>query len=222
MPTRCSLASRLESGGFTIAIDQDTYLTVDVSAEGLYKDKGSKFIAAIHHVSSADEAMRIVSDTKRQYFDARHVCYAYMLGPERLVFRSNDDGEPSGTAGKPILGQINSAGLTDVLITVVRYFGGILLGTSGLITAYKSAAADAVANAVVVEKIIEYQFHVDFGYEQMSYVMRSLKDLQATIISQRQEADCSIVFSIRKGNIDSMKLKFTDIKGVSYGENNGD
>lgn len=198
----------------------DTYRTIETSAEGLYKDKGSKFISSVYHVYTAEQALKIVADIRKKYYDARHVCYAYMLGAERNGYRVNDDGEPSGTAGKPILGQINSNGLTNVLVVVVRYFGGILLGTSGLITAYKSAAADAIANAVVVEKIIETQYRVQFGYQEMSYVMKTLKELQANIIQQIQQETCEIIFAIRNGNIQQMESKFTNAKGVTYGKNN--
>ncbi|MCQ2330270.1 MAG: YigZ family protein [Paludibacteraceae bacterium] len=198
----------------------DTYRTIETSAEGLYKDKGSKFISSVYHVDTAEQALKIVADIRKKYYDARHVCYAYMLGAERNEYRVNDDGEPSGTAGKPILGQINSNELTNVLVVVVRYFGGILLGTSGLITAYKSAAADAIANAVVVEKIVETQFRVQFGYQEMSYVMRTLKELQANIIQQIQQETCEIIFAIRNGDIQQMESKFTNVKGVTYGKNN--
>lgn len=198
----------------------DTYRTIETPAEGLYKDKGSKFISSVYHVDTSEQALKIVADIRKKYYDARHVCYAYMLGSERNKYRVNDDGEPLGTAGKPILGQINSNELTNVLVVVVRYFGGILLGTSGLITAYKSAAAYAIANAVVVEKIVETQYRVKFGYQEMSYVMRTLKELQANIIQQIQQETCEIIFAIRNGNIQQMESKFTNVKGVTYGKNN--
>lgn len=198
----------------------DTYRTIETPAEGLYKDKGSKFISSVYHVDTSEQALKIVADIRKKYYDARHVCYAYMLGSERNEYRVNDDGEPFGTAGKPILGQINSNELTNVLVVVVRYFGGILLGTSGLITAYKSAAAYAIANAVVVEKIVETQYRVKFGYQEMSYVMRTLKELQANIIQQIQQEACEIIFAIRNGNIQQMESKFTNVKGVTYGKNN--
>lgn len=198
----------------------DTYRTIETPAEGLYKDKGSKFISSVYHVDTSEQALKIVADIRKKYYDARHVCYAYMLGSERNEYRVNDDGEPFGTAGKPILGQINSNELTNVLVVVVRYFGGILLGTSGLITAYKSAAAYAIANAVVVEKIVETQYRVKFGYQEMSYVMRTLKELQANIIQQVQQETCEIIFAIRNGNIQQIESKFTNVKGVTYGKNN--
>ena len=164
--------------------------------------------------------MKIVADIRKKYYDARHICYAYMLGAERTEFRVNDDGEPSGTAGRPILGQINSNELTNLLIVVVRYFGGILLGTSGLITAYKSAAANAIENAEVVEKVIETQYYVRFGYQQMSYVMRTLKELNANIIQQIQQETCEIQYTIRNSNIQQMETKFTNVKDVTHGKIN--
>lgn len=198
----------------------DTYRTIETPAEGLYKDKGSKFLSFVFHVDTAEQAMKIVADIRKKYYDARHICYAYMLGAERTEFRVNDDGEPSGTAGRPILGQINSNELTNLLIVVVRYFGGILLGTSGLITAYKSAAANAIENAEVVEKVIETQYYVRFGYQQMSYVMRTLKELNANIIQQIQQETCEIQYTIRNSNIQQMETKFTNVKDITHGKIN--
>lgn len=193
----------------------DTYKTIDITAEGLYKDKGSKFLSSVHHVESVDEAMAIVAEYRRRYYDARHVCYAYMLGAVRDTFRANDDSEPSGTAGRPILGQINSACLTDVLVIVVRYFGGVLLGTSGLIVAYRTAAADAIANAQVVERIIEGRVEVRYGYSVMSYVMRVVKDTQARIVSQQQLEECLLEVSIRQDMVENFVSRFNDVKGVN-------
>ena len=144
-------------------IDSFQTITAEIG-EGLYSEKRSKFFAFAHHVTSVEEIRAIIASYRKKYFDARHVCYAYMLGAERKDFRSNDDGEPSSTAGKPILGQINSHELTDILIVVVRYYGGVNLGTSGLIVAYKSAAADAIAHAQVVDRMIEEQITYDFTY----------------------------------------------------------
>lgn len=193
----------------------DTYKTIDIAAEGLYKDKGSKFLSSVHHVESVDDAMAIVAEYRRKYYDARHVCYAYMLGAARDTFRANDDSEPSGTAGRPILGQINSACLTDVLVIVVRYFGGVLLGTSGLIVAYRTAAADAIANAQVVERIIEGRVEVRYGYSVMSYVMRVVKDTQARIVSQQQLEECLLEVSIRQDMVENFVSRFNDVKGVN-------
>lgn len=196
----------------------DTYLTIDRAGEGLYKDKGSKFIAFARPARSADEALAIVADIRRQYHDARHCCYAYMLGSQRLEYRANDDGEPSGTAGRPILGRINSLGLTDVVVVVVRYFGGILLGTGGLIVAYGSAAADALGSAHVVERVVEQQFTIRFGYEQLSYVMRVVKELDATIVDQQMAESCSVTISIRLGAIDSLRAKLDGQKGIKMAD----
>ena len=136
-------------------MNSDEYRTIKTEGEGYYTDKRSKFLAFAHHVTSTDEIKELLADYRKKYYDARHVCYAYMLGPERLEFRANDDGEPSSTAGKPILGQINSNELTDILIVVVRYYGGVNLGTSGLIVAYREAAADAIAHCEIEMRQVE-------------------------------------------------------------------
>lgn len=200
----------------------DTYLTISSPSEAVYKDKGSKFLAFAYPVSSVDEIKNILAEKRREFYDARHVCYAYMLGYERNTFRANDDGEPSGTAGRPILGQINSAGLTDILIVVVRYFGGTLLGTSGLIQAYKTAAADAIANASIEERIVEKQFVANCGYDMLNSVMRIIKSFNLRVISQRQELDCTILLSVRLSDIDCVTaafshLDFVSLKPLDYG-----
>ncbi|MGM9804894.1 MAG: IMPACT family protein [Candidatus Aphodosoma sp.] len=194
----------------------DTYLTIDSPAEGMYKDKGSKFLSFAHPVRTVEEVKIILAEKRKEFYDARHVCYAYMLGFERKTFRTNDDGEPSGTAGRPILGQINSSGLTDILIVVVRYFGGTLLGTSGLIQAYKSAAADAINRAPTVERIVEQMFESTFGYGQLNAVMRVIKDFGLTIVSQRQEADCTLTFRVRLSDIDAVTARFEKLGSVSF------
>ncbi len=171
----------------------DSFLTISTSSEGLYKDKGSKFLSFAFPVKSVDCVKEILDEYRRRYFDARHVCYAYMLGEQRDIYRSNDDGEPSGTAGKPILGQINSYNLTDILIIVVRYFGGILLGTSGLITAYKSAAKDAIDNAQIVECQIMRHYKISFPYALVNDVMRIIKDTHTTICRTEYENDQQIL-----------------------------
>ena len=176
----------------------DTYKTIASPAEGLYKEQGSKFLSFAYPVSSVDEVKILVEAKRKEFHDARHVCYAYMLGSARTEFRSNDDCEPSGTAGRPILGQINSNQLTDILIIVVRYFGGVLLGTSGLITAYKAAAAEAIAASDIIDCIIESTYTVTFGYEQMNGVMRIIKDHQLTVLSQEQALACKLTFSVRQ------------------------
>ncbi len=159
----------------------DTFRTIRAAAEGLYKEKGSKFLAFAFPVASTDDVKRILDAKRKEFYDARHVCYAYVLGSDRSEFRANDDGEPSSTAGKPILGQINSFALTNVLVIVVRYFGGILLGTGGLTVAYKAAAADALTNAEIVEQTATRTLRISFGYEQTNLAQRLIKELQADI-----------------------------------------
>ena len=175
----------------------DVYKTIEAPSEGLYKDKGSKFLSFALPVRSVDEVKERLQDFRKAYYDARHVCYAYVLGAGGAEWRANDDGEPSGTAGRPILGQINSRGLTDVLVVVVRYFGGILLGTGGLITAYKAAAADALDRAPVAERTVERTVSVRFEYPLMNEVMRAVKDIGAQVLSQSYDQDCRLVLSIR-------------------------
>ncbi len=194
----------------------DTYLTIKGSSEGEYKDKGSKFYSFAYNVQTIDQIKVILAEKRKEFYDARHVCYAYMLGFEREIFRANDDGEPSGTAGKPILGQINSAGLTDVLVVVVRYFGGTLLGTSGLIQAYKTSTIEAFANAEIEEKIVEMRFVTEFGYDMMNSVMRIIKDYQLTIVEQRQELSCRYVLSVRLSVIGAVSDRFEKLDFVSF------
>jgi uncharacterized YigZ family protein len=176
----------------------DTYKTITTSTEGIYKEKGSKFLSFAIPVTTADEVKEIVKNYRKEYYDARHVCYAYMLGAERKDFRANDDGEPSGTAGRPILGQINSRELTNVLIIVVRYFGGILLGTGGLVVAYKEATVDALNQAEIIEKTVDETITIHFDYVLMNDVMRIVKDTNAQILHQEYDNQCSMQLSIRK------------------------
>ena len=196
----------------------DTYLTISSPSEALYKDKGSKFYAFAYPVQTIEQIKEILAEKRKEYYDARHVCYAYMLGYEREVFRANDDGEPSGTAGRPILGQINSSNLTDILIIVVRYFGGTLLGTSGLIQAYKTSAAEAIAAATIEERIVEKTFVSKFGYQDLNAVMRVMKDFDLTIVNQIQEMDCTLYFRIRLGDIERVKDRFDKLDFVSFDE----
>ena len=196
----------------------DTYLTISSQSEALYKDKGSKFYAFAYPVQTIEQIKEILAEKRKEYYDARHVCYAYMLGYEREVFRANDDGEPSGTAGRPILGQINSSNLTDILIIVVRYFGGTLLGTSGLIQAYKTSAAEAIAAATIEERIVEKTFVSKFGYQDLNAVMRIMKDFDLTIVNQIQEMDCTLYFRIRLGDIERVKDRFDKLDFVSFDE----
>ena len=193
----------------------DTYLTIAAPSEGLYKEKMSKFLAFAEPCRTTEQAKEIVTRYKKEYFDARHVCWAYMLGAERTDFRSNDDGEPSGTAGKPILGQINSFNLTDLCVIVVRYFGGIKLGTSGLIEAYRTAAQEALNAASIEEKIIEETITVHFQYPLMGDVMRIVKEENATVLSQDFVEDCRLTLSLRKNQMPRMRSRFENTFGVS-------
>ncbi len=193
----------------------DTYKTVINTAEGSITEKKSKFIAHIFPVKSADEVKEIVEAQRKKYYDARHVCWAYMLGWERAEFRSNDDGEPSGTAGRPILGQINSAELTDVLITVVRYFGGTLLGTGGLTKAYKEAAAEVIANAEIVEKTVDDTIDIAFDYTLLNEVMRVLKQFDEVKWRQDFTESCRMHLEIRRSLSPQLNNMLTSIHGVA-------
>lgn len=190
---------------------QGKYKTILKPSEGIYKEKGSKFLSFAYAVNDVEEIKEIVEKFRKEYFDARHVCYAYMLGEERNTFRANDDGEPSGTAGKPILGQINSFELTNVLIIVVRYFGGILLGTGGLVTAYKEATIDAIKNSEIIEKTIELPLSIHFKYDLMSEVSRIIKEFDLNISWQKFETECEITFSIPKEKFRLIKERFEKI-----------
>ena len=194
--------------------NDDTYRMLATRGEGLYKEKGSKFIAETFIVMNEDEAKAAIAGVKKQYFDARHHCYAYMIGPDKKVFRSSDDGEPSGTAGKPILNQILSKDVTNVCVVVTRYFGGIKLGTSGLINAYKTAARDALDNAQVVEKTINEFYSLEFEYPLMNEVMRIMKEEDLEQLNPRFELDCYLEFSTRKNGASRIFEKFNNLFGV--------
>jgi len=193
-----------------ISMEQkDEFLTItDTPAEGFYSEKRSKFLAFAFHVTSEEEVKQYVAEFRKKYYDARHVCWAYMLGADRTDFRANDDGEPSSTAGKPILGQINKNELTDILIIVVRYYGGVNLGTSGLIVAYRTAAAEAIANAEIVSQFVEEEVVFDFPYIMMNDVMKIIKDMSPRIISQTYDNTCEMKLSIRKSEAPMLKAKF--------------
>lgn len=196
----------------------DTYKTIIAPTEGIYKEKGSKFLSFAIPVSSADEVKEIVKNYRKEYYDSRHVCYAYMLGADRKEFRANDDGEPSGTAGRPILGQINSRELTNILVIVVRYFGGILLGTGGLVVAYKEATTDALDQAEVSEKTVDESISIIFDYVLMNEVMRIIKDTNAQISSQSFENQCEMQLSIRKQDAGLLSAKLAKIYGLQIKE----
>jgi uncharacterized YigZ family protein len=162
-------------------------------------------------VRTVDEVKEQLDIYRKKYYDARHVCWAYMLGSDRKTFRANDDGEPSSTAGKPILGQINSHTLTDVLILVARYFGGIELGTSGLIVAYRSAAASAIANAEIIERTVDEDISIVFEYPRLNSIMRIVKEYNPTIISQQFDMECKMTLRIRKSEAESLKAKLLKV-----------
>ena len=186
----------------------DTYKTVSKEVcEGFYSEKRSKFLAFVHHVDSVDEAMAIVKEYRKKYYDARHCCYAYVLGSDRADFRANDDGEPSSTAGKPILGQLNRLELTDVLVVVIRYYGGVNLGTGGLIVAYRTATEDALSKAVIEKKIVEERIIYRFTYPMINAVMRVVKETGARIVSQSFDNDCEIVLSIRQSLAEGLQAR---------------
>ena len=189
----------------------DEFKTITNVGEGTYSEKRSKFLAFSHHVESEDDIRELLAFYRKKYFDARHVCYAYMLGAERKIFRANDDGEPSSTAGKPILGQINSSGLTDILIVVVRYYGGVNLGTGGLIVAYKTAAAAAIENSVVETRQVEEIITYNFPYVMMNNVVRVVKDMKPRILSQTYDTTCEIKLSIRLSEAEILKARLAKL-----------
>jgi uncharacterized YigZ family protein len=193
---------------------EDCYKTISALAEGFYTEKRSRFLSFAIPVSTAEEVKTWVDRYRKQYYDARHVCWAYMLGAERTTFRANDDGEPSSTAGKPILGQINSHELTDILILVVRYFGGIELGTSGLIVAYRTAAAAAIAAAAVEERTQDEDVTAEFEYPFLNGVMRVVKEMQPRILSQTFELTCRMTLRIRKSEADTLKRRLLKVESV--------
>ena len=186
---------------------EDKYLTINSTGKGYYTEKRSKFYAFAHHVETIDECKRLISEYRKKYFDARHCCYAYMLGPERQEWRANDDGEPSSTGGKPIMGQINSHELTDILVCVIRYYGGVNLGTSGLIEAYRTAAASAIDDAEKIECFQKEEVKFHFTYPMMNGVMRIVKEMNPAIVSQSFDNDCDITLSIRASQAELLKSK---------------
>lgn len=199
-------------------MNKDVYRTIAAPAEGIYTEKRSKFIAIALPVRTVDEVKALLEEYQKKYYDARHVCYAYMLGPQRKDFRANDNGEPSGTAGKPILGQINSNELTDILIIVVRYFGGIKLGTSGLIVAYKAAAAEALAAAEVVEKTVDECIRFWFEYPFMNDVMRVVKEEGPEIVEQGYDMDCRMTLRIRSSLMPRLRARLEKVETLRIEE----
>lgn len=199
----------------------DTYKTIAAPSEGIYTEKRSKFIAIALPVRTVEEVKQYLETYQKKYYDARHVCYAYMLGHERKDFRANDNGEPSGTAGKPILGQINSYELTDVLIIVVRYFGGIKLGTSGLIVAYRTAASEALANAKIEERTVDDTLTVLFEYPFMNDVMRIVKEEQPDILEQSYDMDCRMTLRIRRSMMSKLRARLEKVETLRVADEEG-
>lgn len=195
-------------------MNKDTYKTISQKSEGLYKEKGSKFISYAYPVSTEEEIKEHIANLKKEYYDARHHCYAYMLGADKKNFRANDDGEPSSTAGKPILGQILSNDLTNILIVVVLYFGGTKLGASGLIHAYKTAAADTISNAEILDKTVNDVYDIHFDYLVMNDIMKIIKDEQPEQLGQDFNLTCKITLSIRQSEVERLIQKFEKITSV--------
>ena len=192
----------------------DTYRTIAEPTESIYKEKGSKFLAFAYPVYSEEEVKERLAELRKKYFDARHHCYAYSLGADKSRYRANDDGEPNHSAGDPILGQIRSADLSNVLIVVVRYFGGIKLGVSGLIQAYKTATADALAEATILEKHETVLLQVYFAYPQMNDVMSLVKEQNLSVRNQQFELDCTLTLEVRKQLQPEVTTRLEDIDGV--------
>lgn len=193
---------------------EDIYRTIAESVEGIYKEKGSKFIAFAYPVYNEEQIKEIVTGLKEKYYDARHHCYAWRLGADKKSFRANDDGEPSSTAGRPILGQIQSNDLTNVLIVVVRYFGGIKLGVSGLINAYREAAADALRNAEIVEKTVDKQLRIRFSYLALNDVMKIIKEDEPEVLERHFELECEMLLSIRHKDLAGLESRLEKVDSV--------
>lgn len=193
----------------------DSYLTITAPCKGEYSEKRSKFLAFAFHVENTDEVKQWVGQYEREYYDARHVCYAYVLGHKRDQFRAVDNGEPSGTAGKPILGQLNKRELTNTLVIIVRYFGGIKLGTSGLQNAYKQATIMALDEANVEERTVDSKVTARFEYPLMNEVMRVVKEMNPRVLSQQFEMTCQIVLQIRQSEASLLQTRLEQIRGVA-------
>lgn len=197
---------------------EDTFKTIVKPSEGLFKDKGSKFLSYAFPVNSEDEIREIILSIRKEHHSARHRCYAWRLGADKLHFRTNDDGEPSSTAGKPIFGQIQSFDLTNILIVVVRYFGGTLLGVSGLINAYRNAALDAISQAEIVEKLVEKWLLVEFDYSAMNDVMKVFKDEKLSQIDPQFDLKCKIKTNVRLSESDRIEEALLEIENVRVTE----
>ncbi len=194
---------------------KDTYRTIETPTEGLYKEKGSKFIALAYPVYTEEEVKEVLAELRKKYYDARHHCYAYILGADKTRFRANDDGEPNHSAGDPILGQIRSADLSNVLVVVIRYFGGTKLGVGGLINAYKTATAEALTLATVIEKHETALLQTHYAYPQMNDVMSLVKEYDLPVRDQHFELDCRLTLEVRKKLQEEVVSKLEDMEGVS-------
>jgi uncharacterized YigZ family protein len=197
-------------------MESGNYKTIKTSANGIYKEKGSRFISFAFHVSNHQEIKPIIDKIRKDHFEARHHCYAFMIGHERLDWRTNDDGEPSGTAGRPILGQINSFGLTNILIVVSRYFGGRLLGVSGLINAYRAAAANAISNAQIIECTLQEYYEITFEYNSMNDVMKILKEEGICQSHQIFDTECYIKVNFKASDKEKILKRLSRIEGLKY------
>jgi uncharacterized YigZ family protein len=195
-------------------MESDSYKTIKSFSRGVFKEKGSRFLSFAYPVSDQEEIKQIIEGIRKEYHDARHHCYAYMIGHERLIWRMNDDGEPSGTAGRPILGQINSLGLTNILIVVTRYFGGTLLGVSGLINAYRSAAFSAIQNAEIIQRNLLEFYEITFPYISINDVMKVLKEEDISQSEQSFDLECRIKLSFRKSSGEKITKRLSRIEGI--------
>lgn len=195
---------------------EDLYKTIAVPAEGLYKEKGSKFISFAYPVQTEEQIKGIVAELKDKFYDARHHCYAWMLGAGKKNFRANDDGEPSSTAGRPILGQIQSNDLTNILIVVVRYFGGTKLGVSGLIHAYREAAADALNHVEIIEKTVDEQLRICFSYLVLNDVMKIVKEENPDVLERNFELQCEMLLSIRQKDLVHLKERLEQVDSLVF------
>ena len=195
-------------------MDLDTYQTIAHPAEGLYKEKGSRFISFAYPIENEDAIRSVLAGIRKEHFQARHCCYAWCLGIAQERYRVNDDGEPSGTAGRPIFGQIQSNNLTNILLVVVRYFGGTLLGVSGLLRAYRQAAGDAISNAVVVTKIVEHKVEVFFDYKAMNSLMQLIKEEQLEIVTSQFNLQCFITIKVRSARLEAIETKILKTEGI--------
>lgn len=196
-------------------MEPDTYKTIKQNTQGLFRDRGSKFLSFAFPVSNEDEIKQILENLRKDYHDARHHCYAWILGAQKENFRANDDGEPSGTGGRPVLGQIQKYELTDILIVVIRYFGGILLGTGGLINAYRSAAADAIEQAEIVTRTVDDLFEISFPFSAMNDVMKTVKEEMAEQLEQDFDTECRLMVRLPRNRSERFRERLSIIETIN-------